>query len=156
MPFLCALVAFVYLFVISVQLSVIDIRSHTLPNRIVLPAYPFAGVLLAVSAVLAGAYGHLWRALLGACVVGALYWVLWALYPAGMGFGDVKLAGVLGLYLGFMGWTHVLLGAAGGFVVGGLWGVAVIATRRGTVRTHIPFGPSMLVGAWTVLLLLPV
>ncbi|MDQ0279192.1 leader peptidase (prepilin peptidase)/N-methyltransferase [Arthrobacter silviterrae] len=152
----CAVAACLYLLWLSVLLSAVDIRTHTLPNRYVLPAYPAAGILLAAAAVLSGRPGQLWGALAGAAALGALYWVLWAVYPAGMGFGDVKLAGVLGLYLGFLGWTHVLAGAAAGFVAGGLWGVALIVSRRGTAKSHLPFGPSMLAGAWATMLLLPV
>jgi leader peptidase (prepilin peptidase)/N-methyltransferase len=67
----------------------------------------------------------------------------------------VKLAGVLGLYLGFAGWTAVVAGTAGAFVLGGLWGVVLLATGRGTAKTAIPFGPFMLAGAWGALLLVP-
>lgn len=151
----CAAAACLYLLCLAVSLSVIDIKTHTLPDRLVLPAYPVAGALLGAGALLSGQPGHLWRALAGLLALGALYWILWAVYPAGMGFGDVKLAGVLGLYLGFLGWNHVLLGAAAGFVAGGLWGIALIAARRGTAKSHIPFGPSMLAGALATMLLVP-
>lgn len=155
MALLCVVAACLYLLCLAVVLSVIDIRTHTLPDRHVLPAYPVAGMLLGAAALLSGQPAHLWRALAGLLALGALYWILWAIYPAGMGFGDVKLAGMLGLYLGFLGWNHVLLGAAAGFVAGGLWGVALIVARRGTAKSHIPFGPSMLAGALAVMLLVP-
>ncbi|RAN76457.1 prepilin peptidase [Bacillus sp. SRB_336] len=151
----CAAAACIYLLFLAVTLSVIDIRTHTLPNRLVLPAYPVAAMLLGAGALLSGEPGHLWRAFAGLLALGALYWILWAVHPAGMGFGDVKLAGVLGLYLGFLGWNHILLGAAAGFVAGGMWGVALIAARRGTAKSQIPFGPSMLAGALATMLLLP-
>ncbi|MCQ9163553.1 MULTISPECIES: A24 family peptidase [unclassified Arthrobacter] len=151
----CAAAACLYLLFLAAALSVIDIRTHTLPDRLVLPAYPVAGILLGAGALLSGQPGHLWRALAGLLALGALYWVLWAVHPTGMGYGDVKLAGLLGLYLGFLGWNHVLLGAAAGFVAGGLWGIALIAARRGTARSRIPFGPSMLAGAMGTMLLVP-
>ena len=66
----------------------------------------------------------------------------------GMGLGDVKLAGVLGLYLGFYGWAPVVVGAFLGFVVGGLVGLALIAVGRAGRKSAVPYGPSMLVGAW--------
>ncbi len=153
--FLCAVAACVYLLWLAVLLSIIDIRTHTLPNRYVLPAYPIAGALLLVAALAAGSPQHLLSAAGGAAAMAALYWLLWFAYPAGMGFGDVKLAGVLGLFLGFLGWQHVLLGAAAGFIAGGLWGLALIVSRRGTVKSAIPFGPSMLAGALATMLLLP-
>ena len=151
----CALAASVYLLWLSVVLSVIDIRTHTLPNRYVLPAYPLAGALLVVAALASGMPGHALRAWAGALAMGALYWLLWAVYPAGMGFGDVKWAGVLGLFLGFLSWQHVLFGVAAGFVTGGLWGVVLIASRRGTAQSAIPFGPAMAAGTWLTMLALP-
>ncbi|WP_038467326.1 A24 family peptidase [Arthrobacter sp. PAMC 25486] len=152
---LLAVVACFYLLWLSVSLSVIDIRTHTLPNRYVLPAYPIAGALLLAASLTAGSPKYAAVAAGGALVMAALYWALWAVYPAGMGFGDVKLAGVLGLFLGFLGWQHVVFGMAAGFVVGGLWGVVLIISRRATAKSAIPFGPSMLAGTLAVMLLLP-
>ncbi|MBP2411626.1 leader peptidase (prepilin peptidase)/N-methyltransferase [Arthrobacter stackebrandtii] len=154
--FLAAAAACLYLVWLAVQLSVVDIRTHTLPDRLVLPAYPVAGVLLLVAAVAGGMPALAGAAAAGALAMAALYWVLWAVQPAGIGFGDVKLAGVLGLFLGFLGWQHVVLGTAAGFVVGGLWGIALIVSRRGTAKSAIPFGPSMLAGTLATMLLLPV
>lgn len=152
---LLALAACLYLLWLAVSLSIIDIRTHTLPNRYVLPAYPIAGALLLASALAAGSPEYAAVAAGGAVAMGALYWLLWAVYPAGMGFGDVKLAGVLGLFLGFLGWQHLMLGMAAGFVIGGLWGLLLIISRRGTVRSAIPFGPPMLAGTLATMLLLP-
>lgn len=151
----CALAASVYLLWLSVVLSIIDIRTHTLPNRYVLPAYPISGALLLAAALGSAMPGHALRAGGGALAMGALYWLLWAVYPAGMGFGDVKWAGVLGLFLGFLSWQHVVLGVAAGFVAGGLWGVVLIVSRRGSAQSAIPFGPAMAAGAWLTMLLLP-
>ena len=72
-----------------------------------------------------------------------------------MGFGDVKLAGVLGIYLGFWAGSMFSWAWRAGFVAGGLWGVALIASRRGTAKSAIPFGPAMLAGALAAMLLLP-
>lgn len=151
--FICAVAAFSYLAWISVRLCLIDIRTHRLPNTIVLPAYGVAGVLLGLSSILGGEPSWLLRILLSALAAFTFYWLLWFIYPAGMGFGDVKLAGVLGLFLGFCGWTFLLLGIAAGFVVGGVWGLVLILSRKGSATSRIPFGPSMLVGAWLVMLL---
>ncbi|MGP9504129.1 prepilin peptidase [Specibacter sp. AOP5-B1-6] len=153
--FLCALAACLYLLWLAVRLSIIDIRTHTLPNKLVVPAYPIAGVLLLAAALLAGVPMHAVSALGGALAMGAVYWLLWAAYPAGMGFGDVKLSGVLGLFLGFLSWQHVVLGLAAGFVAGGLWGIALIASRRGTAKSTIPFGPAMLLGALATMAVVP-
>ncbi len=150
---LCAAVACAYLLWLALVLSIIDIRTHTLPNRHVLPAYPITAVLLLGAALAAGAPRQALSALGGALALAALYFVLWLVSPQGMGFGDVKLAGVLGMFLGYLSWTHVVVGAAAGFVLGGLWGVAVIVSRRGTAKTAIPFGPAMLAGVLVTMLL---
>ena len=63
-----------------------------------------------------------------------------------MGFGDVKLAGVLGLYLGWLGWAEVVDGGFLGFLFGGVVGVALMVVRRAGRKSQIPFGPFMLAG----------
>ena len=83
------------------------------------------------------------------------YFVLRLIHPPGMGFGDVKLAGVLGLYLGYLGWSHVFAGTFAAFLLGGLWSLGILIARRGTLRSAIPFGPFMLAGAAAAMLLLP-
>ena len=65
-----------------------------------------------------------------------------------MALGDVKLAGVLGLFLGFLGPEQLVIGIAGGFFVGGVIGVAMIAARKAGRKSAMPFGPWMLAGAW--------
>jgi leader peptidase (prepilin peptidase)/N-methyltransferase len=87
------------------------------------------------------------RGLLAMALLFGLYLAISYGYRGGMGLGDVKLSGVLGLYLGWLGWSSVLVGAFAGFLLGGLVGVAMLATRRATRRTALPFGPSMLTGA---------
>jgi leader peptidase (prepilin peptidase)/N-methyltransferase len=65
-----------------------------------------------------------------------------------MGFGDVKLAAVLGLYLGFLGWGNLLVGAFAAFVFGGVFGLVLMLIRRAGRKSTIPFGPWMILGAW--------
>ncbi|GAB4067619.1 A24 family peptidase [Angustibacter speluncae] len=140
--------AFLYLAAITVALALIDIDVRRLPNAIVLPSYPVAAVLLVGAALLQGEPGTAIRAVLAGLALYAVYFVLAFIYPAGMGFGDVKLAGVLGLYLGYLGWGEVVVGWFLGFLVGGLGGAVLIVLRRAGRKSKIPFGPYMLVGAW--------
>ena len=69
-------------------------------------------------------------------------------YPGGMGFGDVKLAGVLGLYLAWISWGALAVGAFAAFLLGGLFSIGLIIARKAGRKSGIPFGPWMLAGAW--------
>ncbi len=143
-----ALVAFLYLAAISVVLALIDLDTHTLPNRIVLPSYVVGIALLATSSILTGDTGALLRAGIGMAALGLGYFAMALAYPGGMGFGDVKLAGVLGLYLAWIGWGPLAVGAFAAFLLGGLFSVGLIVARKAGRKSGIPFGPWMLAGAW--------
>lgn len=174
--FWLVLAACLYFLVMATRLAVIDIRSHLLPNRIVFPSYGIAGVLLVAAALISGFGGALGDApvpggtpdggaalfgvpslgiVAGGAALWLFYFVLRVIYPPGMGFGDVKLAGVLGMYLGYLGWAHVVAGTFAAFLLGGLWGLIILAARKGTLKSAIPFGPFMLAGAAAAMLLLP-
>jgi leader peptidase (prepilin peptidase)/N-methyltransferase len=144
--------AFLYLGAVGVALALIDIDVKRLPNAIVLPSYPVAGVLLGVAALVEGEVSALLRAGLGAAALFGFYFLLAFIYPAGMGFGDVKLAGVLGLYLGWLGWAEVVTGGFLGFLFGGVVGVLLMALNRAGRKSQIPFGPYMLLGALAAVL----
>lgn len=143
-----ALVAFLYFGSVSVVLTLIDIDTQTLPNRIVLPSLIVGTVLLGAAAVVGSDSSALLRAVIGSASLFLFYFILAVAYPRGMGFGDVKLAAVVGLYLGFLGWGELVVGAFGAFFVGGLFGLLLMVFRRATRKSSIPFGPWMLVGAW--------
>jgi leader peptidase (prepilin peptidase)/N-methyltransferase len=144
--------AFLYLGAIGVALTMIDIDVKRLPNAIVLPSYVVAAVLLGFAAAVDGSFPDYLRAGLGGAVLFGLYFLLAFIYPAGMGFGDVKLAGVLGIYLGWLGWAEVVSGAFLGFLFGGVVGAALLAVRKAGRKTQIPFGPYMLLGAFVAIL----
>jgi leader peptidase (prepilin peptidase)/N-methyltransferase len=147
-----ALPAFLYLVAIGVALSLIDIDVHRLPNKIVLPSYLVVGALLIVASLGSGDWAALVRAALGGAALYAFYFVLRFVYPSGMGFGDVKLAGVLGMALGWLGWGPLLVGAFLGFLLGGLVGGGLMAVKVATRKSRIPFGPFMIVGAYVAVL----
>ena len=143
-----ALAAYLYLASISCALALIDVDVHRLPDRIVLPAYGVDAVLLTGSAVLSGEPLRLLGGVVGALSLGALYLVLALVKPGAMGMGDVKLAGVLGIFLGWLGWPQLAVGAFGGFLLGAVFGTLLMLARRASRASAIPFGPWMLAGAW--------
>ena len=140
--------SFLYLAAITVALALIDLDVHKLPNKIVLPAYIVGFVTLAGSSLLEGDYGQILRAVVSAAILFAAYFIMAIVRPGGMGFGDVKLAGVLGLYLGWLGWGELAVGAFAAFVLGGFFSIVLILLRKVTRKSGIPFGPWMLLGAW--------
>lgn len=140
--------AHLWLAAVSIALTAIDLETHRLPNSIVLPGYAVVTVGLGVPALLAGDPERLGIAAAGAGILFAAYLVMAIAKPGGMGMGDVKLAGVLGAFLGFAGWAALAVGAFAAFILGGLVSIVLLATKRVTRRGGIPFGPWMIAGAW--------
>lgn len=139
--------AMLYLGALSVALSLIDVDVHRLPNAIVLPAYPVSLALLAPAAALDSRWSDLLRGLAGGTILFVIFLLLALVKPGAMGFGDVKLVGVLGLYLGWEGWGTLLVGAFLPFLVGGAVGVAMMVGSGAGRNSPIPFGPFLLLGA---------
>ncbi len=143
--------ALLYLVAIGIALALIDLDVHRLPDAIVLPSSLVAGALLTLASWNPGG-SPLWDALLragiGAVLMFSVYFLLLFVYPKGMGFGDVKLAGVLGLYLAWFGWAPLVVGFFAAFLLGGIYSLALVVTRRAGRATAIPFGPWMVLGAW--------
>lgn len=146
--------AYLYLGVIGAALTFIDLDVHRLPDLIVLPSYPIALVLLLVPTVVTGQWSSWLRAALAGLVLFTVYFVLALVSPGGggLGFGDVKLAGLLGLLLGWLGWAPVIVSVLAAFVIGGVIALTLLLTRRATRSSHIAFGPSMILGAWVALM----
>ena len=143
-----SLPAWLYLAAIAVALTGIDIAHHRLPNSIVLPSYPVVAALFLLPAITDGAWDSYLRAILGGLALFAFYFLLAIVYPAGMGGGDVKLAGILGAYLGWLGWGPLVVGAFGGFLVGAVFGLALIVLSKAGRKTKVPFGPFMFIGTY--------
>ncbi len=139
--------AFLFFASAAVLLAVIDLQHRVLPNRVLVPSAATGAALLTLAAVLGSDWAALLRAGLGAVVLFAVFLVMALVSPRGMGMGDVKLAGLLGLGLGWLGWGAVVVGAAGGFVVQAAVALVLLTTRRIGMRAELPFGPAMLVGA---------
>ncbi|WP_449385188.1 prepilin peptidase [Cellulomonas soli] len=142
--------ALLYLVSITVALVLIDIDTRRLPDTIVLPSYLVTLALLSLASWNPGGeadWGALLRALVGGAAMYTLYFVIKLVYPAGMGFGDVKLAGVLGLSLGWFGWSALAFGWFAAYLLGGLFSIGLLLAGRAGRKSAIPFGPWMLLGA---------
>lgn len=146
------MMAFCFLGVLGVALSAIDISVQRLPDRLVLPAYPVLLGMLTVAAALQHDAGALIRALLGSLALAAAYLLLALLRPGQLGGGDVKVAGLAGLVLGWLGWPAVLIGAVLGFLLSGVVSLGLLAARKITLRSQISFGPFLLGGALLAIL----
>ncbi|WP_330335165.1 A24 family peptidase [Streptomyces sp. NBC_00536] len=144
---------FVALAPVPLLLALVDLAVHRLPDVLTLPLAAAVAGLLGVAAALPGAAGS-WRlALLGGGALGAGYLVLFVINPAGLGFGDVKLALPLGVALGWYGWGVWAAGAFLGFLYGALYGLALVLRGRARGQDPFPFGPFMAAGALTGMLL---
>lgn len=149
---------FVLLIVLTAAaaLVVTDVTTMRLPDSLTLPLYAIAVLGLVVAALTSGQafLDAPWvRSLLSALVWGGFYFVLFAIGPIflgkeSMGFGDVKLAPVLGLLLGWVGWGASLTGLFAGFLIGAVLGL-LLRVGRGQA---FPYGPSMLLGSLVGLL----
>jgi leader peptidase (prepilin peptidase)/N-methyltransferase len=148
-----ALPAFCYLAIAGVALAVIDVALRRLPDPVTLPSYVAGAVLLGFAALVTDHGGTRYlHALAGMAALFILYAVQWFIVPNQVGLGDVKLAGLLGLYLGWLGLPAWIAGACAGFMLGAIYALALLASRRGTLKSTIPFGPFMLAGALAAVL----
>jgi leader peptidase (prepilin peptidase) / N-methyltransferase len=141
------LVGFVVLAVACAWLVAVDVSAHRLPDVLLLPAGAVLLGALATAALVGGDPARLGRAVLAAVVAGVAFLVMALISPRSLGLGDVKLAAVLGLFLGWFGWSQLLVGTLAAFVLGGLVAIALLVTRRARRTTAIAFGPWLVAGA---------
>lgn len=140
------LAAWLVLAVVGAILCYIDLRTKYLPSAIIWPAYGVVTVLLVAASAATGDWHALLRAVIAGAVTFALFWVLWWVYPSGLGFGDVRLSGLLGGALGWLGWAEVITGVYGAFLLGAILGLLLVALKVFD-RKAFAFGPFMLGGA---------
>ena len=140
-------VTFAVLAVACALLVTIDLAVYRLPDKIVLPLYPLVLAGLAAAAAVSEDWGSLGRAMLAGLALLASYFVLALINPSGLGLGDVKLSGVLGLFLGWLGWPAVMAGTLAAFVINAAVALVLLAARRVGAKSGIAFGPAMVVGA---------
>jgi leader peptidase (prepilin peptidase) / N-methyltransferase len=127
---------------VGLALALIDLDHRRLPNALVFPSYLVLALLLGAS----GWWHHdgwsFARTVIGGTALFAFFFAV-VFYPAGMGFGDVKLS-VVGGVLAYLSWSTLVIGAFLGFLLGAVVGVGLIALCRGGRKTAVPFGPFMI------------
>jgi leader peptidase (prepilin peptidase) / N-methyltransferase len=146
------LAAFCWLAVVAVPLAWIDAAVRRLPDVLTAAAYAGTVVLLTAAAAGSGHWGALLRAVLGGLALAAGYLAIALISPSGMGLGDVKLSASLGTAMAWTGWATLARGTIAGLVLAAVYGVALLASGRATLRQHIPLGPFMIAGAFLALL----
>jgi leader peptidase (prepilin peptidase) / N-methyltransferase len=129
-----------------VALGLVDWRTRLLPTYVIARLYVVLVAVALVGWAVTRDTGSVVHAALGWLTYGGLFVVLWFIYPRGLGYGDVRLSGVLGIALGWLGWGPVLVGLYAGLILGGVLGL-VLSLLKIVDRKNNPFGPSMLVGA---------
>ncbi|WP_253886256.1 prepilin peptidase [Actinokineospora diospyrosa] len=142
-----------YLAAILVALAAVDLAEHRLPSAIILPSYPILGAGLTAVAILDSRYANLAMSLTGMVTLAAAYLTL-ALTTSGLGAGDVKLAGLLGLTLGWYGWTTILTGTLLGWLLAATARFTLRATRHIDRTAPTPLGPHLGIGAIVALIVL--
>ena len=144
--------AFLVFVVASAALTLTDLAAKRLPNRIVFPADVIGAALLVAGSVLDGEPGRLIDAGIGAIAYSGLLLIIHLVVPRGLGFGDVKLAVLLGMFLGYLGIGHVALGFFLVYLFGGAISVVLVVTKIRSMKDAIPFGPYMMAAALVTIL----
>lgn len=147
-----ALPAFLVFFAVLLTITVIDLQLQIIPNRVVYPAIFLSIPLLILAALAHHDFSRLGQALIGATLAWLALLVIHLVSPGGMGFGDVRLSFLLGLFLGWLSYGHVITGIFLGFLLGAVVGLLLVAVRLRSRADHVPFGPFLAAGAgFTVL-----
>jgi len=136
--------AYLYLGGVGIVLALIDFDVRRLPDTIVLPSYVVSLLLLLPAGADSASMAVTTRALGGMLALLVLFFALAAAYPNGLTFGDVKLAGLVGLYLGWLSWSALFLTAVGSLLIAALAGIGVIATRNASRYIAVPLAPCLI------------
>ena len=141
------LAPFCVFFAMLVVVSVTDLTHRLVPRHLLYGALSLIVPLLVASA----AVDHQWRDVSGAAIAGAvsfgLFFAVWWFVPRGLGFGDVRLAGVIGITVGYLSLLHAYVAFLAGFIIGLLFGLVLMVSTSSGRKTRIPFAPSLALGA---------
>ena len=130
-----------------IEQSIIDYTTHRLPRGVTFRAAIIGGPLLALAAINHDDNGRIGVMFASFIVTLVLFALLAALSKGGIGGGDVRLAPVLAMFLGWLGASHVYIGLGSGFILGGIATAGMLITRRASASTRIAFGPFLCIGA---------
>ena len=145
------LAAYALLGLALVAMSAVDLEHYILPNRILYPTVAVVAPLLVIASAVDGRWGSLGRAALSAVVAFVAFLAVHLAVPRGMGFGDVRLAGLVGGAAGWLGYGHAFIVFLVAFGLGAVIGVGVMVATRGGRKTRVPFGPFLAAGALAAL-----
>jgi leader peptidase (prepilin peptidase)/N-methyltransferase len=147
------LLAYSALALIGVPLAMIDLAELRLPTALVLPLYPTTVGFLGLAAVIDGAYASMLRATIGMVILPAAYLATALVTRGGIGGGDIRLAGPVGFVLAWESWTAVIIGTVLAFIYANIAILARIANGGANRHTPVPFGPAMLGGMFTAVII---
>jgi leader peptidase (prepilin peptidase)/N-methyltransferase len=144
--------AYLVLAASATLLSAIDLAAYRLPDSILYPAGTAALALLTTASAVDGTWTSLWRCLLAAASLGTAFLVLALIATGQLGLGDVKLSTLVGMWLGYLSWRHLVIGIIAAFAFAALYVLARRVARGLAGSGPIPFGPFLYVGAAVSLL----
>jgi len=136
-----------WLAVCAVPLAIIDVLEFRLPDPLTIAALGGTAAFLIAAATASGTWPDLGRSAAGAAALGALFAILALARPGSAGLGDAKLSLSLGALTAWLGWGVLAAALIAAFVLAACYGLWLLASRRATLRTRLPFGPFLLAGA---------
>jgi leader peptidase (prepilin peptidase) / N-methyltransferase len=139
--------AYLYLAALGLALAVIDVDVRRLPDAVVLPSYVVSALLLMPAGAAKAEWGGAERAIAGMFALLALFFALAVAYPNGLSMGDVKLAGLVGMYLGWLSWNALFLTAIGSIFIAAVGGSFAIVTKHATRHLAVPIVPCLIAAA---------
>ena len=148
------MVAYGLMIAMCIEQSIIDYATHRLPRGVTFRAAIIGGPLLTLAAINIDDNGRIGVMFASFIVTLVLFATLSALSKGGIGGGDVRLAPVLAMFLGWLGASNVYIGLGIGFIIGGVVAAGMLATRRASASTRIAFGPFLCIGAVIAALLI--
>ena len=141
------MIAYGLMIAMCIEQTIIDYATHRLPRGVTFRAAIVGGPLLFLAAINIDDNGRILVMFASFFITLALFALLAAFSKGGIGGGDVRLAPVLAMFLGWLGASHVYIGLGSGFILGGVAAAGMLITRRASASTRIAFGPFLCIGA---------